>query len=44
MVDAVPLDRVAEGADDVLLADHLVERLGAVAAIERRLGGHLGRV
>src|SRR3954451_15486079 len=29
------LDRVAERADDVLLADHLVEGAWAVAAVER---------
>ena len=36
VVDAVLLDRVAQGAHDVLLADHLVEALGAVAAVEGR--------
>ena len=40
MVDAVALDRVAQGAHHVLLADDLVEGLGAVAAVERRLAGH----
>ena len=35
MVHLVELDRVAQRADDVLLADHLVEGLGAVAAVER---------
>jgi hypothetical protein len=38
VVDAVALDGVSEGPDDVLLADHLVERLRAVTAIERGLG------
>ena len=38
MVDPVPLDRVAERADDVLLADDLVEGLRAVAAVEGLLG------
>ena len=38
MVDLALLDRVAQGADDVLLADHLVEGAGAVAAVE---GGRL---
>ena len=38
MVDAVALDGVAKRAHDVLLADHLVEGLGAVAAVERGLG------
>ena len=46
MVNLVPLDRVAQGADDVLLADHLVEGPGAVAAVEggRVAGGrHCGQ-
>ena len=38
MVDLALLDRVAQGADDVLLADDLVEGAGAVAAVE---GGRL---
>ncbi len=40
MVDLAELDRVPEGADDVLLADHLVEGAGAVAAVEREHVGH----
>jgi hypothetical protein len=39
-MDAVALDRVGEGAHDVLLADHLPEALGTVAAVERGPGGH----
>src|SRR3712207_7519472 len=34
------LDRVAERADDVLLADHLLEGAWAVAAVEREHDGH----
>ena len=34
VVDLVELDRVAQRAHDVLLAHHLVEGLGAVAAVE----------
>ena len=44
VVDAVALDRVREGANDVLLADHLVEALRTVAAVEGLLRGHCGRV
>jgi len=40
-VDAVALDRIGEGPDDVLLADHLGKALGPVAAVKRRLGWHL---
>ena len=46
VVDLVLLDRVAQGADDVLLADHLVEGSGPVAAVEggRVAGrGHCGQ-
>ena len=46
MVDLALLDRVAQGADDVLLPDHLVEGAGAVAAVEggRVAGGsHCGQ-
>ena len=43
-MDAVALDRVREGADDVLLADHLGEALRAVAAVEGLLSGHCERV
>ena len=46
MVDLALLDRVAQGADDVLLADHLVEGAGAVTAVEggRVAGrGHCGQ-
>ena len=41
-MDSVALDRVGERSHHVLLADDLVEGLGAVAAIERigRLAGH----
>ena len=39
VVDLALLDRVAQGADDVLLADDLVEGAGPVAAVE---GGRLG--
>ena len=35
VMDLVELDRVAQCADDVLLADHLVESARAVAAVER---------
>ena len=38
VVDPVALDRVAQRAHDVLLADDLVEGLRAVAAVEGRLG------
>ena len=38
MVDAVALDRVAEGPDDVLLPDDVGERLRAMTAIEGLLG------
>ena len=34
MVDSVALDRVAKRAHHVLLADHLVEGLRSVAAVE----------
>ena len=34
----VALDRVRQGAHDVLLTDHLGEALGAVAAVEGLLG------
>ena len=40
MVNAIALDRVLQRAHHVLLADHLVEGLGAVAAVERGLAGH----
>ena len=46
MVDLALLDRVAQRADDVLLADHLVEGAGAVAAVEGdrvARGGHCGQ-
>jgi hypothetical protein len=33
-MDAPLLDGVGEGANDVLLTDHLREALGAVAAVE----------
>jgi hypothetical protein len=36
MVDLVLLDRVAQRAHHVLLADHLVEGTGPVTAIEGR--------
>ena len=39
-MDPVLLDRVGESAHDVLLADHLPEALGAVAAVERGGYGH----
>ena len=39
-MDAVALDSVGERAHHVLLADDLIEGLGAVAAVERRLAGH----
>jgi hypothetical protein len=32
-MDAVALDRIAEGPDHVLLADHLGEALGSVPAV-----------
>ena len=38
MVDATLLDRVGERADDVLLADHVCERAGAMTAVQR--SGH----
>ena len=38
MVDAIALDRVAEGPDDVLLPDDVDERLRAVTAVEGLLG------
>ncbi len=41
MVHAVALDRVAERAHHVLLADDLIEGQRAVAAVKRRLAGHL---
>ena len=44
VVDAVALDRVGKGAHHVLLADDLIEGLGAVAAVEGRLAGHSPRV
>ena len=40
MVDAIALDRVLQRSHHVLLADDLVERQGAVAAVERGLAGH----
>ena len=40
MVDAIALDRVSQGAHHVLLADDLVEGLGAVAPVKGRLSGH----
>ena len=40
MMDAVTLDRVAQRAHDVLLADDLVEPLGTMAAIQRGLRSH----
>src|SRR5205807_9652241 len=40
VVDLAPLDRMAQGADDRLLADHVVEAAGAVAAVERGARGH----
>jgi hypothetical protein len=40
VVDPVSLDRVAKRAHHVLLTDDLIEGLGAVAAVERRLAGH----
>ena len=43
MVDLALLDRVAQRAHDVLLADDLGEGAGAVAAVERGAGGHEGR-
>jgi hypothetical protein len=39
-MDAPPLDSVGEGADDVLLTDHLPEALGTVAAVEGCGLGH----
>ena len=39
MGDAVELDRVSQRADDVLLADDLVEVQGTMGAVE---GRHLG--
>lgn len=39
-MDAIAVDRVAQGPHHVLLADDLVEGLGAVAAVEGRLAGH----
>ena len=39
---AVALDRVSQCAHDVLLADHLIEELRAVAAIEGGLSAHRG--
>jgi hypothetical protein len=43
-MDPVAFDRVRQGADDVLLAHHLGEALGAVAAVKRLLRGHCERV
>ena len=40
MVDSVALDRVAKRAHHVLLADHLVEGLRSVAAVEGGLRAH----
>jgi hypothetical protein len=40
VMDLALLDRVAQGADDVLLADHLVEGAGAVTPVE---GGRVAR-
>ena len=40
VVDLALLDGVAERAHDVLLADDVGERAGAVAAVERGAGGH----
>ena len=34
------LDRVREGSDDMLLANHVGERARAMATVERRAGGH----
>lgn len=39
-MDLPALDCVAQGTHDVRLPDHLVERAGTMAAIERRAGGH----
>ena len=44
VVDLAPLDGVLERAHDVLLADDVGERAGAVAAVERGAGGHESRV
>src|SRR5207302_10650396 len=35
-------DRIAQGADNVLLTDDVGERAGTVAAVERGAGGHGG--
>jgi hypothetical protein len=39
-MDAIALDRVAQGADDVLLAHHVVERARAMATVQRGGGAH----
>ena len=44
VVDLVLLDRVAQRADDVLLADDVGERARAVAAVQRSGGRGHGRV
>jgi hypothetical protein len=38
MVDLALRDGVAQGADDVLLPDHVGERARAVAAVQRGAG------
>jgi hypothetical protein len=43
-MDLVLLDRVAQRADDVLLAHHVVEGARAMAAVQRGAGGHSERV
>ena len=40
MVDLAARDRIGERAHDLLLADDVGERAGAVAAIKRGAGGH----
>jgi hypothetical protein len=40
VVHAIARDRVAQRANDVLLADHVVERARTVPAVQRGRGGH----
>jgi len=44
MVNLPLLDGIAQGPDDMLLADDVRERSRAVAAVLRGAGGHVVRV